>query len=134
MKIVMPTMDDADLKREVYDFLAGAIGAVEATRYERLALWQENRQHSRMVWEENLAGYILGAGEFGGMPVTIRLHTAVIGGHKVVFYDSPSQVTDSRIIEKWLEDHLPTSAWVPPFDKRRVNKTDAMNFHNIFPR
>lgn len=110
-------------------FLENIHGAVEATSFERMCLWERNRDRAKREWVENLSGIGKNVGEFSGSPVFISLLTAMIDGKKILFYEATSVVVNWDIIEKWLQDNLPKSA----FRKDgRLNKTDAMNFHNIF--
>jgi hypothetical protein len=113
-------------------FLANVIGAVEANSYEKLMLWDANtRLTPPRIWKENNSGLLEVVGRLADMPVCIGLWTAEIDGHKILFYDATSQVVDYRMIDNWLETNLPKTA----FRKDGyVNKTDAMNFRNIFPR
>lgn len=117
-------MDD-----QMKEFLDGVTGAVEANDYEALCLWSENRQRDKpLSWRQELSGYHKTIGELAGMPVCMSLHIIYVDGKKILFYDPCSQVVDHRIVEEWLDKHLPDTA-------RRsdgyINKTNAMNFHNV---
>jgi hypothetical protein len=81
-------------------------------------------------WVENFLGYSETLGRLADMPVCVSLRTAVVRGHKLLFIDPTSQVVDHRLIDEWLEE------WLPPTARRGsvVNKVDAANFHNVFPR
>jgi hypothetical protein len=116
---------------EMTDYLSGVVGVVEANSYEMLCLFNEYTNELKKPWKQNSFGLGENVGEFGGMPVFVSLLTAEVDGHKILFIDPTSQVVDHRMVEKWLAETLPASA---KLDSGRVNKTDAMNFHNVFPR
>ena len=115
----------------VYEFLRGTAGVIEATTCEHQYLWQEFTTESA-DWVSDMAGIEVTVGGIGDMPVYISLRCAVIRGHKIVFYHATSQVVDHRMIREWLDMHMPQSA----FDREgeRLNRTDATNFYNVFPR
>lgn len=118
--------------REMENFLAGVVGVVEADSYGGHMLWNENRRRDNpRTWNANTAGFHETVGHFCKNPVCLSLHTAVIDGHKILFVDAVSQVVDHRLIEGWLKRTLPKSAFR---HDGYVNKVDAMNFHNVFPR
>lgn len=115
---------------EMTEFLSGVVGVVEANSFERLCLWQEH--HTRRLWLDRNDGLLETVGHLDGMPVCLSLLTSKIDGHKVLFIDATSQVVDHRMIDKWLAETLPKTAFKNGGEY--VNKTDAMNFHNVFPR
>ncbi|HKS27771.1 MAG TPA: hypothetical protein VJS44_08125 [Pyrinomonadaceae bacterium] len=113
----------AKLKETVY--------AVAANDYERFALWRENAQDSGspliahpVDWQQDSEGYLFQVGELADMPVTISLSWAMVNGHRVLFYDSPSLVTDQRMIEKWLDENCN-----PMEGDGAQARCNAMNFH-----
>lgn len=115
---------------EMTKFLSGVVGVVEANSYEKHMLWNENRQReSPRVWEENLSGFIETIGHINKVPVCISLNTAEVAYQKILFVDPTSQVVDHRMVDKWLKDNLPKSAFR---SNGYVNKTNAMNFHTLF--
>lgn len=116
---------------EMTDFLSDAVGVVEANSYELHMLWAENQRRAQpRTWKENPRGLLETVGHIADRPVCIGLFTAEVDQHKLLFIDATSQVVDHRMIDKWLTDTLPQSA----FRKDgHVNKTNAMNFHNVFP-
>lgn len=117
--------------QEMESFLAGVVGVVEANSYEKHMLWDENRRRAQpKTWTDDGCGLMQIVGHLAEMPVCISLFTAEVGQHRLVFVDATSQVVDHRMIDKWLSDTLPKSA----FRKDGyVNKTDATNFHTVFP-
>lgn len=119
--------------REMTEFLAGVVGVVEANSYEKLCLWEENHRRRAMPWVQRMDGLMVVVGNIDDRPVCITLTTADVGGHKILFIDPTSQVVDHAMIEKWLLDTLPASARQPN-NANYLNKADAMNFHNVFPR
>jgi hypothetical protein len=116
---------------EIVDYLRGVVGVVEANGYETLCLWQENHEQRGMRWNEARSGYGETVGMLAGMPVCLSLLVHEIDGHRLLFIDPTSQVVDHRAIEAWLREHLPASAHR---EYGGINKVDAMNFHNVFPR
>ena len=115
---------------EMTNFLHGVVGVVEANSFESLCLWEEAEEQGRS-WISNNSGFGQTVGQIAGMPVCLSLLTAEVEGHKILFIDPTSQVVDHRMIEEWLAKTLPKSAFR---DDGFVNKTNAMNFHNVFPR
>lgn len=113
---------------EMEKFLDGVVGVVEASRAEHQFLWSEWHKKG---WREVSTGLLPTIGELAGLPVTLHLSKAVVQDQLILFYESPSMISDNRIIDAWLEEHLPKSA-------RRsdgyLNKTDAMNFSNVLRR
>lgn len=118
------------LDAEMTEFLNGVVGVVEANSYERLCLWKEYTEELKKRWKDNRSGFSEVIGYLADMPVCISLFTSEVDGHKILFIDATSQVIDHRMIDKWLIETMPKSAFKD--DGRFVNKTDAMNFHNIF--
>lgn len=119
------------MTNEIADYLKGVVGVVEANSYETLCLWQENHEERGMPWKQALSGYGEIVGTLAGMPVHLSLLVHEIDGHRLLFIDPTSQVVDHRAIEAWLRENLPPSAHR---EYGGINKVDAMNFHNVFPR
>lgn len=94
--------------------------AVEATDYERTALW--SMFHERVRWECDSRGRLVTIGELAGRPVAVCLTWATIEGRRVVFYETTSRVVDHDLVERWVREHALTA---------RAERTDASNFHNI---
>ena len=109
-------------------FLDNVVGVVEATNFEYHQLWKE--WEDKDSWFTNLSGYGAVVGDIDSRPIFISLRTAIVNGHKILFIDPESEVVDWKLINKWLFTHLPESA----MEGGRINRTDAMNFTNIFPR
>lgn len=112
--------------------LRAVVFCVEATSYERLALWRESASDSdhpvlaRPVrWRQQSPGWLIELGTLADMPVMLELSFAVINNALVMFYDSPSVVTDSRMVERWLDANVPARTW----GGGRPSRCDAMNFH-----
>lgn len=114
---------------EMTDFLHGVVGVVEANSFEHLCLWQEYR--SRVAWSDRMSGFGEIIGHLADMPVCISLRTSTVDGHKLLFVDATSQVVDWRMVDAWLDKMMPQSA---RRDNGSVNRVNAMNFHNVFPR
>lgn len=118
----------AESNAAVTAFLSGVVGVVDANSFERLCLWQERGEKT---WVDSPFGHWLEIGSCADMPVCVNLSTVVIGGHKILFIDPTSQVVDYRMIDAWLERGMPSSARTKD---QKLNRTDAMNIHNVFPR
>lgn len=114
--------------KEMVEFLGGVVGAVEATSFERLCLWQE--RDKTKPWVQGLSGFLERVGEINDLPVCISLQVDEVDGHRLLFYNATSRAVDHDQIKTWLHANLPDTA------KRdgRVNRVDAMNFHNVFRR
>lgn len=111
---------DHELDPELKEFVEGAIGVVEANSFEIHSLWEKYQRD----WDDrSRMGLLVMVGELAGMPVCMSLSKAVVKGHTVLFMDATSQVVDHRQIDAWFAKHLPN-----------VRRTDAMNFHIVFPR
>lgn len=115
---------------EMTRYLDGVVGVVEASRCEQYMLWAENDRISRRSWISSTSGYGETVGSVSGMPVHVSLSTATVDGHKLVFADAVSRVVDHTMVRDWLEAALPKTARKAD---GRLNITDAMNFHNVFP-
>lgn len=107
---------------EMFRFLDGIIGTVEATRNEQSHLYSLYSKELGATWVENNSGFLETVGYLDDMPVCISLHTAVVKGQKILFWHSTSTVVDHRLINEWLKLNTPD------------NRTDATNFHNVFHR
>lgn len=113
-------------------FLKDVVGCVEADSYARYILWREwTGRNDEEKWKSELSGRFVQIGTLSGMPVMLELWTSVVDEHKILFFNSTSQVVDHRMVDKWLEQNLPKSAFRP--GEEFVNRTDATNFHNVFP-
>ena len=113
--------ENAELGDHIKEYLSGVVGAVEASSYESLCLWQEYRD--RKNWKQALSGYGITIGFLADMPVCISLMMVEVDGHKLLFWHATSQVVDHRMIDKWFDAHL-----------SGVRRVDAQNFHNALPR
>lgn len=113
------------------DFLNGVVGVVEANSYESMCLWREYHQERKLRWEQGLGGYLPTVGKIDGRPVCLSLFVNTIKGHKILFIEPTSQVVDWEMIDVWLKANLLPTAFR---SNGYVNKQNAMNFHNLFPR
>lgn len=113
---------------EVEEYIKDVVGVVEATSFERSCLWERNKD--RREWKDRLLGYSVHAGKDADRPVVFSISSAIIDGNKILFIEPTSMLVDWKMIEEWLKTNLPKSA----FRGEYVNKVDAMNFHNVFPR
>lgn len=121
---------ESDRQREIREFLDGVVGVVEANSYEHQCLWERYHGEYEVAWKTNSSGLGECVGKLADMPVCISLTTAVVGGFKLLFIDATSAVVDYRLIDKWLEDNMPATAHA----RGHLNKTDAQNFINVFPK
>ncbi|AGS81076.1 hypothetical protein [Caulobacter phage Cr30] len=121
----MSYIDDA-YKKEISDFLSDVVGVVECDSYGRMMLWKEN--HERYKWEESRHGYGPTVGYLADMPVCISIRKVVVDGLPILKIDATSTVVDWRLIDKWLNDNLPKTAFK---SNGYLNKKDAQNFHNV---
>ena len=100
-------------------------GVIEATSYESMMLWAENKRcGTPKTWVEQSSGWMPVIGFFSvdgeKVAVTLSLSWATIAGKKVLFYESPSRYCDHTLIHDWLKEHCPKAKFA-----------DAMNFHNV---
>lgn len=128
----MPEKSDYDMTTsyDIMEMLRGVVGVVEANSYEHLCLWREE-QERRVPWKEGLAGRLVVVGRFNRMPVCLSIRVDEVGGHRLAFIDATSAVVDWRKIDAWLKANMPKTAFR---SDGHINKVDAMNFHNVFPR
>lgn len=94
--------------------------AVEANDFERQCIWE--KYHDRCKWEQDICGSFFQIGTLDNRPVTVCLDWVTIDGKKVLFYHSPSQVVDYKLVEEWIRKNALTSAGM---------KADSANFHII---
>lgn len=121
------------------DLFEGVVGVVEVTNFESLCLWQKHTDcgAKRDVWKQSLSGPLVTVGHIYKRPICISLFVHTIDGHRILFMEPTSQIVDHKKIEAWLLEHLPDSAMQQHWLKegsRYINKVDAMNFNNVFPR
>jgi hypothetical protein len=121
-------------------YLEGIVGAVEASSFERLCLWKDYTAKG-ISWDESGGGWGVTVGaiktEDLTAPVCISITTTIIDGQKILFFEPTSRVVDHQLIELWLEDNAPSTAFLSSgsmFAPNYVNVVDAMNFHNVFRR
>lgn len=108
------------------ELLKDVVGIVEATSFETMSLWQKYKDS----WIQNNGGYLPTVGMIDGRPVVLSLFVNVVNGHKLLFIEATSQVVDWHMIEQWLTTNVPSAVRNDGY----LNKVDAMNFHNVFPR
>jgi hypothetical protein len=110
-------------------YLSGVTGIVEATRFERQSLCDRYAlAFPEGEWEAFPYGITAQVGELAGMPVGIALQGVTVQGCKLVFVHATSIVVDHRLIDAWLDVHMPASARL----SGRLNKVDAANFSGVF--
>lgn len=113
---------------DVVKFLAGAIGCVEANSFEKMSLYCD-RGELDDDWKDNGSGYGICVGQIANQPVYVNITSAVINGHKIIFYYGQSVLVDNGMILDWMKENMPETA----FKNDRLNTVDAMNFHNVLP-
>lgn len=129
--LVLATTDDPDFKREVDKYMEGVVGVIDANSFERMCLWERFTKNTGIVWDDNLEGLFFEVGTLSDMPVTLSIFSVSVDGVKILFVDSPSMVVDHRLINQWLDKHLPSTARREDGILRRA---DAGNAHNILNR
>lgn len=118
-----------DQENEIVRLLRGVVGVVEANSFEKHVLWEKNsKSETPKTWECNLSGYSVCCGK----DTSLSILADVIDGHKILFIYPTSVIINHEDIDQWLSDNLPFSAFRE--NGRYVNKVDAQNFHNVFPR
>jgi hypothetical protein len=129
------TLQTPDVGRYA-DYLDGVVGYVEATSYEKHALWNEyaiealpfhkGDTKTRYDWKETGSGYLANIGMIDGRPIWISLLTATVAGSKLLFWYVTSPVSDIDQCNAWLSANLPAAAL--------NNRSDPMNFTHVLPR
>jgi hypothetical protein len=103
---------------EIETKLSQEVFVVEATSYERHALWAKHNE--TVDWKAEGVGHGCKIGELDGRPVFVAFNYAKINGQLVVFYNPTSQVVDWEMVEKWIKEHFKIGF--------RDGQSDAMNF------
>ena len=127
-----PERTELEVSETMKDFLKDVVGVVEATSYESSCLWKEYHKERKVSWEQGLGGYLQTIGHLDGHPVVLSLLVNKVKGYPILFMEPTSQVVDYVMVEGWLKANLPAAALKN--EGKYVNKVDAMNFHNVFPR
>lgn len=113
------------------EFLKDVVGVVEATNTEKFFLWKDyHSDQGRLAWVNSNSSTMIQLGKIDNMPVMMSMCIDVVAGHRVMFVECTSQVTDWRMVDEFLKKHLPQSAFN---DRGYINKVDAMNFWNVLP-
>lgn len=106
--------------RTTEQHIANTIFCVEASDYERAALWREHRPKVRWIdatkWKDMDVGYINDDKE---MPVIIRMRWSCLNGQTVCFYEAVSRYVDWEIVGTYI------GTLYPDADQR-----DAMSFQD----
>jgi len=125
-------MPDPEIKK----FLDGVMGVVDANSYESLCLWRENEHagYNQREWKQGGGGPLVTIGRIDDRPICISLLVNEIGGHKILFIDATSALVDHDMIDAWLQKNMPVTAFRDNDPREPLNRTNAMNFCNIFPR
>jgi hypothetical protein len=115
-QIVLASPEDERFKKTFF--------LVEASSFEKHRLWEMWRE--RVSWEQDSMGCMGQIGVLDNRPVTLSIFWAQINGQLIGFWESPSQVTDSAMAERWFA----LNCMPPKWDKGTRNaRCDAQNFH-----
>lgn len=115
----------------LHKFLDGVIGIVEASMFEKNLLWQEYHQKHGKTWEQGVLGHSECVGKCEDCPVVISLFVDKVDGHRILFWHATSSIVNYYLIDDWFATALPKTAFR---DDKLINRTDAGNFHNVFPQ
>lgn len=106
---------------------------IEATDFERFALWQMNdtstEKYRIKSWESISDGWLCTIGHVDEMPVTVSLTYAKLNGHKVAFYYAASMIVDYNMVREWIAHYTGHLQF-----EGRVCHTDANNFGHCYRR
>ncbi len=103
---------------------------VEANSFERLKLWQDNKNSDEpLSWVEELQGFVINVGEIISngniLPVNVEFFFATINGKFIAFYSPISRGVDYDMVEQFIIKNYPVK-----YDNlSRQAMCDAMNFH-----
>lgn len=127
-----------EVLKEDRELFEGVIGVVEANSFEAMVLWKEYKVYRPgKVWDDARSGPLITIGRLNDRPICISIFVHTIDGHRVAFMEPTSLLVDHKMIEEWLLAALPDSALHlsgTGSGERYINKVDAMNFYNVFPR
>lgn len=106
--------------------LKSSVFFIEATTFEQLCLWKENKD--KVNWEQDVQGFthIIGYIDPGAqkMPVNVCFTFEKIYGQRICFFNVVSRYADHTMVEDWLKKHYPVK-----YDNgQRDAITDALNF------
>lgn len=86
---------------------------VNATSDEVQMLWEKFSTEtihktplSVYRWDQLNPGRVIDLGKLAGMPVCMSVRWFRINGILVMFYEGISQVVDSRMMDKWIEENV----------------------------
>lgn len=95
--------------------------AVQVTQHEqRYIVWKHLHLKDGHSWTKHEEMFLT-IGKFDNMPVTLDIRIVKVSGHKVMFWNSPSQVVDGRMIDEWFRTKMPNT-----------KRFTVNNFYNIF--
>jgi hypothetical protein len=115
--------------------IADTVFAVEATHFEQHMLWYTHcgmREmegtptpgYRQVSWEQVNPGCTEVIGTLDGRPVNLCAFWNRIEGRLVMFYEVVSQVSDSVVLDAWIEKKFAGKTW----DGGRPVRCDAQNF------
>jgi hypothetical protein len=120
-------MDD-QLKK----FLAGVVGVIEATSFEKFCIWEKCHKRGDDWKQGDGIGETIG--EIDGRPVHLSLLVDTVNSQRILFWHATSTVVDHKMIEDWLKKTLPVTAFEDNDPRNRMNKTDANNWHIVIKK
>lgn len=106
------------------DRFADTVYVVEATSFERQALWKQNQETGRLDWQQDLSGIGPTLGYLDGREICVDFTWAELNGQRVLFYEATSEVVDHKLIDAWLQENCNPSC---DNGQRRAH-TNADNF------
>jgi hypothetical protein len=92
--------------RKSEEHLANTVFFIEASSFERIALWKEYQDKRK--WVECCSGFTRNVGFIKeDCPVHLELFFVLIDRQTVCFYTSPSRYVDWTMIESYLDTKYP---------------------------
>ena len=123
----------APFSDETKEKFKDVVFVIEATDFERFALWQMNNSevdsYRIKSWESESRGWAPTIGYLDDKPVVVSLSYAKLNGHRVVFYYAPSMIVDHEMVRNWIDHHTQHLE----FEGRQCH-TNANNFAHCYRR
>lgn len=125
-------------RSEMDKFLAGVVGVVEASSFESYCLWKHCHEEQGKPWKSGGGGPMVQVGSVMSgdetLPICVALLVNEVDGHRILFVDVTSRGVDHDKVRAWIEANVPVTAFEGSDPRKRLNITDANNFHNVLPR
>lgn len=116
--------------KELQEYWAGVIGVLEANSFESTCL---NKSYCADGWTQSTSGMSTAVGSIQTRPIHVSFYTAMFAGYKLLIINPTSPLVDWLMIRKWLELHLPLTAFKENDPRKGLNYSDAGNVHNLLP-